>query len=439
VITGKLELNDDRFTVTVRSVGLDAGRAREEIKETGKLEDLFTLFDRVAGRLVPSLPRPDGPAELPLKAFEQYIKGLLAETPATRLKFLDAALKLYPAYDRARLALWQAYTDQGEYQRALDIVKVVPAGSRFRRRALFLASLSQIELKQYDQAFSELKALLDEQPTPALHNNLGIVQLRRGSSASSGRPTYFFTRATDGDQGDPDYCFNLGYAYWLERDYPAAAYWLREALRRDPADGDAHFVLGVVLQSIEPGIEAVREQELARQLSSKYEDWPRRPGSSTEQVPRGLERIKVDLDTPRVAQMDATILNTVRREQREVAAYHLTNGQRLFGEEKDDEAIMELRRALFLSPYLPEAHLTLGRIYFRRGRVADAIAAFKVSVWSQEGVPARLALAEAYLHNGDLAAARAEAERARKLEPSSADSARVLEAIARREAGEGKK
>jgi Flp pilus assembly protein TadD len=46
---------------------------------------------------------------------------------------------------------------------------------------------------------------------------------------------------------DSDLSFNLGYASWLARDTPNAVAALREAVRRNPADGDAHFVLGAAL------------------------------------------------------------------------------------------------------------------------------------------------------------------------------------------------
>jgi tetratricopeptide (TPR) repeat protein len=434
IVTGRLELQGDRLTVTARGVTLEPGRARPDVIESGRLDDLFAIFDRVARGLVPALPpAPDAAAAAspPLGAFEHYIKGLIAESSASRLKYLDTALRMYPAYNRVRLAIWEAYTDQGEHSRALDAVQRVPGTSRFSRRARFLAGLSRIELRQYDQAFTELKELLD-QPTSALYNNLGVVQLRRASNTQAGRPTYFFTQAADRDPADPDYCFNLGYAYWLERDVQAAIYWLREAVRRDPADSDAHFVLGTALHSIEPGVEATREKELARQLSARYEDELARSQAS-DQVPRGLERVKRDLDTPRVAQVEAAFVNAVQREQREVATYHLEAGRRLFAEQKDDQAVVELRRALFLSPYLPDAHLLLGRIYLRTGRVADAIDALKVSIWSEETLRGRLALAEAYLQANNLAGARAEVQRAQVLDPASTDVRRLLDDIARRE------
>ena len=101
-----------------------------------------------------------------------------------------------------------------------------------------------MNLKRYDDAFTTFKALADARPTPALLNNLGVVQLRRGGSPAAGTATYYFNKAAEADATEPDYFFNLGYAYWLDHDTQAAIYWLREGLRRDPTDGDAHYVLG---------------------------------------------------------------------------------------------------------------------------------------------------------------------------------------------------
>jgi tetratricopeptide (TPR) repeat protein len=84
--------------------------------------------------------------------------------------------------------------------------------------------------------------------------------------------------------------------------------------------------------------------------------------------------------------------------------------------------MQELRRALYLSPYLAEAHLLVGRLQLRGGRPADAVESLKIALWSEATVPAHLALAEAYLQVEDHAAARQEVERALALEPSSTDA-----------------
>ena len=104
-------------------------------------------------------------------------------------------------------------------------------------------------------------------------------------SPQPGRATYYFSQASELDPTDGDLFFNLGYAYWLDKDPKAAIYWLREAVRRDPGDGDAHFILGVALQQTGSTAEATRERELASRLSSKYAEWEstrrrRRPGAA---------------------------------------------------------------------------------------------------------------------------------------------------------------
>ena len=142
-----------------------------------------------------------------------------------------------------------------------------------------------------------------------------MVQVQRGSTPESGKATYWFTKATQGDPGDPDYFFNLGYAYWLEQDLQAAIYWLREAVRRDPADADSHFVLGSALKATGSVTEGERELELARRLSATYETADRRAG-----VPRGLERLQVRRSMPLNARRaDVVLVQAEQRDQRELA------------------------------------------------------------------------------------------------------------------------
>ena len=84
-------------------------------------------------------------------------------------------------------------------------------------------------------------------------------------------------------------------------------------------------------------------------------------------------------DSLRVA---AALVAAEQRDQRDIAAFHLEQGRQLFAQERDDDAIAELRRAIFLAPYESEAHLLLGRIYLRTGRMQDAIDALTIAVWS---------------------------------------------------------
>ena len=432
VIVGSLQRDADGLVVRARTLALDAGRVQADVTERGPIPDLFAIFDRIAVRLAPPSTRQataaPGAERPPIAAFESFIKGLLAGTPETAVNFLKAALTSFPRYDRARLALWDVYAEQGDHQRALAAVQPVPPGSPWARRARFLAGVSQLNLKKFDDAFGTYKALADQEPTPTVLNNLGVVQFRRGGNPQSGLPTYYFDKAAKADPDDPDYFFNLGYAYWEAHDYPAATYWLRETVRRTPADGEAHFILGAALAASGKGAESTREKELARRLSSTYEEWAKRPAA--DQVPRGLERVKNnEVELPHARRIDTKITETGQRDQQELATFYLDRARRLFQQESDREAAAELDRALYLSPYLAPAHLLLGRIHLRNGRVREAIDALKISLWSAETAEAHTVLADAYLRSKDVATARTEAGRALTLDPSSSEAKRLLDML----------
>jgi tetratricopeptide (TPR) repeat protein len=148
-----------------------------------------------------------------------------------------------------------------------------------------------------------------------------------------------------------------------------------------------------------------------------------------EPLPRGLERVQHDLESPRGTAVDQAIMNTAQRDQRDLAQFHLERAVRLYEAEQDREAMMELRRAVFLSPYEAAAHLLIGRIHLRAGRPREAVNALKISLWSRDTAPAHVALAEAYLRLKDVASARAQAQRALALDPASAEAKALLQRI----------
>jgi tetratricopeptide (TPR) repeat protein len=424
VVVGSLQAENDTVIVRARSIALDTGRVQADVTERGPLGELFATFERIARRLAPPSSRSSAEVEAqhpPVTVFEAFIKGLLAETPETGISYLRAALAGQPSFDRARLALWDVYDDLGDHALALAAVDSVTEASPWFGRARFLAGLSQLYLKKFDDAFATFKALADADPSSAVLNNLGVVQLRRGGVVPSGQPAYFFNKAADIDPDDEDFLFNLGYAYWLDRDPQAAIYWLREAVRRNPADADAHFVLAAALAAGNDA-EATRERDLARRLSESYEPG-RHPGGDS--VPKGLERVKSGVELPHARQLGARLASSEQRSNDELARFYFERGQRLFQQEDDRDAIVELNRAIYLSPYLADAHLLLGRALLRTGRIHEAIDAFKIVLWSGETAEAHAALGEAYRQAKEPAAARAEADRALALDPAST-AARLL-------------
>jgi tetratricopeptide (TPR) repeat protein len=427
VVIGSFRLTGGMMSVRARNIRLDTGQIEHEFVEAGPLDDLFGMFGRVSRRLGGQGAPGTQPSRPALPVFENYIKGLVATTTPAKVGYLEAAIKLDPGFDRARLALWNVHHDEANGQAALVAAAAVPETSPMYARARFGVALSLIQLNRLDDAFATLRTLSDRGPSATLMNNIGVIQLRRPVTPQTGRATYYFNQALKLDNDDPDYYFNLGYAYWAEKDAQSAVFWLREAVRREPADGEAHAVLAAALQATGAAAEAAREHELAKQLSSTYAEWAKKPaGPGAEAIPRGLERLKPSLDASALRRADSAIAITGQREQKELAAFHLDRGRRLFEQGSNSEAVTELSRAIYLSPYEAAAHLLLGRIYLRTGQTAAAVDAFKIALWSQESVEGRIALAQAHLQLKDAAGAREALERALALDPNSSEAKELL-------------
>jgi Flp pilus assembly protein TadD len=432
VVVGAFEVRGDTLTVRARAIRLDAGRMFPEVAESGPLNDLFGVYARVARRLLPdstvSIAEMErGHPSLP--AFEQYVKGVLAANPATQAAFLKEAARLSPDFQRARLSLWNVYTDQSEHQQALSVVRQVPPEHPLSRQARFLAAISLMNLGRNADAFAALMDLNREKADAALLNDMGVAQLRRPAGAVAGAtPEVFLKQALTAAPEDSDISFNLGYAYWLAHDTLNAITWLREAVRRSPADDAAHYVLGVALQASGNAAEGQREKDLAKRLSSTYAEWAAKSGG-VNALPGNLERVKMQLDAASSRRVEDAIVAAEQRDQLELAAFHLESGRRLFRAERDAEAIAELRRAVYLSPYDRESHLLLGRVYLRAGRVQDAIGELKISIWSDDQVDAHLALAEAYVQARNVTSARTELQGVLSRDPQNSTARAMLDRL----------
>jgi Tfp pilus assembly protein PilF len=98
-------------------------------------------------------------------------------------------------------------------------------------------------------------------------------------------------------------------------------------------------------------------------------------------MPPDLERLKSELVEPGTLRVESVIVAAEQREQQELATFHLERGRRMFEQERDVEAIAELRRAIYLMPYHPEAHYLLAQAYERSGRTREAVDSLKIALW----------------------------------------------------------
>jgi tetratricopeptide (TPR) repeat protein len=420
VVLGEVRLSD-RMTVVGRVIDLDTGSQSPDVQASGNADQFLKLLGEVSqslqSRLPADAPHVAAPPRDDVTAFEDYVKGLVAASPDLQVRFLESALSHAPSDARTLIALWQVRTAQGNHAAALAAARRVPAAASESRAARYLAAQSLVALKRYDEAFKALSDLYLEAPAAPISNLLGVIQLRRGATPQIGTAAYYFNRAVQEARDDADAAFNLGYAYALSGEATSALYWLREAVRRDAADAAAHQVLSSVLLAQAKTVEAQREYDLARVLGAVES------GTVPDRrVPAGLERVSERLAPP-LAWRQLSIAAT---EQAQTATYYVERGERLAAEMRTREAIDELRRAIYVSPYLDRPHIVLGRIYQRTGQLDDAIDEFALALWSRESPEAHAAMASAQLARGNREAARAAANRALVMDPENAEARDVL-------------
>jgi tetratricopeptide (TPR) repeat protein/predicted hydrocarbon binding protein len=437
VVIGSFTLEADVLVLRARRITLGPGRLAPDAEVRGAMGSTAQLFAELAAKLWdPEGARGPGamagggrPAPItPMAAFEPYVKGLLADAPSSQVALLTKAVQIKPDYGDARIALAQAQAAADNHRGAIEALAPIGDASPLWVEAMLLTAVAHIELGDYEAAWQALRRLQARAPSALVLNDMGVVRLRTAAALpGSGRATWYFSQARTLDPLDPDYLFNLGYAYWLEGNPSGAGYWLREAVRLDPTDASAHALLAQVLHAGGHAAEAARELALAQRLSAAFEGVDLR--SAPASAPKGLERLKAALQAPRAQRIDAAFEMVGQRQQRELASFYLERGRRLVEQENDREAESELTRALYLSPYDAEAHLLLGRSYLRTGRLREAIDAFKVSIWSEDTAAARIALAEAYLEARDAGAALVEAQRALALDPSSLHARKLVERL----------
>jgi tetratricopeptide (TPR) repeat protein len=386
--------------VHIDTISVAEGRVLAPIALDSSLPELLSLGASAGDRLGRALGAPlsDAPRErpeIPFVAFENYVKGLVAAMPTAAQRFLESAMTLAPHDGRVLTALWRVYADQGAHERALAAASAVPAEAPESWQARFSAALSLIELRRFDGAERALIALGAERPeAAAIPNALGLVALRRRPARNEEAAAHF-QRAAAAAPGIVDYHFNLGYVRALAHDVSGALAALREAIRRNTADADAHLVMSTLYAASGKSAEAARSWTLARLLDASIES----PASAPPAVvPPGLERVTSDLDRPVLRALDAAFA-------------------------------VDLKRAVYRAPNDHDAHLALGRAYLDAGRLSDAIDEFKVAVWCRETVTARVALGAALFDSGDREAARREAERALAIAPDSAEARALLRRI----------
>jgi len=301
VISGEFELippenpapGGSRGSLRLSARLLDVNQLKKgpEFSEVGALEDLARLETHLAWQALHSLTPHTTPSledftrqrpVVRVNAIESYTRGLLAAAPEQKHRFFTQAARLDENFSEPRFELGRLYWDQKDYRLAVHwLARVKPSDLHFLE-ANFLLGLCRYYTADYAGAQAAFELVVRSVPLIEVFNNLGAAQSRRNLPEAPEN----FRKALEGDPGDPNYHFNLGFALWKTGRFAEAADRFRAALDRNPEDALATLMLGRCVKQAGPRPGDPRSQGLER-LKHNYEEraWRELKAALEKKVP----------------------------------------------------------------------------------------------------------------------------------------------------------
>jgi tetratricopeptide (TPR) repeat protein len=246
-------------------------------------------------------------------------------------------------------------------------------------------------MKNFEKAAAAFSSILTELPLNEVFNNLAAALSRMGGSTQVVRN---YQKAIEGDPGEADFYFNLGYYYWKSGDQAAAARYLRESVLLNPQDAEAAYLLAKSLETLKQADESSHYLQLASRLNPRVGSW------TAASLP-ALERVKLNYDALAFRELKETLdslqeQKLKNRSPAEQISEHLRRGSEYFTGLRNRDAAREFEQALALDPNLSEAHGYLGRIHEREGELEEAIEEWRSSLRIANSAVAHTALAHLY-------------------------------------------
>ncbi|HEX5235993.1 MAG TPA: tetratricopeptide repeat protein [Silvibacterium sp.] len=419
VVIGSYALTDNELEVAAQILDLHQLSLGQPIQQQGKLPNLLdTLNDlawNVAKKLDPSYSVAEqtflaADTQLRPDAFENYIRGMIAETPADRISHLREAVRLDPAFPPARLELGKALFANQDYDAAATTFGQLPTddpnalGADFDRGLAFFYTANYLKA---EDAFAFVAAQL---PLPEVVNNEGVAASRRGHDGSP-----FFQQAIAADPRDADYHFNMAVALRKKNDIAGAKREIDAELKLNSQDSDAQAFVA----ALKSPASATTNSDDANAASD--ETLP------LERIKRSYNETEFRQAAFEMEQIQAMRLAAIPAKER--AAKLVSTGDQFLNRGLILEAERQYQAALQADPSSALAYAGLAQVREHSEDVKAARAEAERSLDLKPNVSAYLVLARANLASNQLSAAATEVSAALRLEPANASARGMKQAV----------
>ncbi len=408
VVVGHFSSENGKIAAEAQVIQVNQLRMNVPMQESNDLQHVLDLENTLAWKCAKQINPQFSVAlstfvaasqSIRLDAYENYIRGISAQSLDEKVKRLKAAVTADPKYIAAILALGRAQYEMRDYDAAAATLGKVPTTDPSALEATFYRGLSRFNYAKYAEAEGAFGFVAGKLPLPEVVNDQGVAQSRQKKDG-----TALLQRASAADPQDPDYHFNVAVSLRRRGDLAGARLEANQAVKLRPQDTEAKLLAGVLAGTAPPA--GFDPQERIRRTYSEA----------------GVRQAAFQLDQLREAKNEALPPAPRALALAQSGQDYLNNGLLL-------EAEREFQQAVAVDPRSPDGHLGLALVRERSGNTAESRAEAQQSLDLKPSVAAYLLLARLDLQANQLAASAAQTANALRLEPRNAGALGLKQAL----------
>lgn len=408
----------NRIAIQAKVLSIDELRLSPPAEDGAELNRLYDAENAIAWKIARIIDPKLNVAEqtflsaggaVPLPAFENYIRGINAPTPAESLQRLQTAVAAAPNYDGALLALGKEQYTRRDFAAAASTLAKVPTSDPQALEANFYLGLARFNSANYAGAAAAFEFVASRLPLPEVVNDQGVALARQGKDAVA-----LFQRASAADPSDEDYHYNLAIALYRQGDTAQALQQADAALKLKPNDQEAgslraHLAIAPVGSRLTTSDSGFSPVERVRRSYSEA----------------GFRQAAFQLDQIRAARLAALPPDKRAAEYTDLGLGYLAQGLL-------PRAEQQFQSALSADPRSAAAHAGLAQVRERSGNASAARSEAQQSLNIHPNASALLVLARLDLAQNQLPASADDVSRALRLEPANSAALAMRQSLQQR-------
>ncbi len=414
LVLGEYRAAEGRLAVECSIIDVSKPRLLARLAESAPLVELAQLENNLSWRILDALGLnrifsrrefTGRTRKMPREAFSNFVKGLLATDPKIGIRFLQRAVKEYPAEPKLYFYLGKAYHQLGEKEKALDWLSKLRSGDVYYEKAQFILGSINFSMGRLNQALMNFFAVFAETGVPEALNNAAVAYCARRDYQIALSCWQYAERALSKKN---DLLLNMALGRLLAGETGSAVRILNDLVKLNPSNGAAYFLLAAVHRRDGREDEANKALELAMRFSGEGGADGSPAFEDEQRLVKHLRLMQPEFLEPR---------ERIRQPERPLPD-DLKSAEVSFANGEHDKVLSAVTDTIALDPTHARAHFLLGRLFLSQERKTEAIAEFKIALLFEPLVEARLALAGLYLEQKDFQLAQLEVESALRLDPA---------------------